>query len=53
MITAEVTGEGLKDIRVSPLPGHGTIPTFPIGKCGHSQERHLVERMLEAGKLLK
>jgi hypothetical protein len=53
MITAEVTGEGLKDIRTVPLPGHSWTPTPPEWQLRAFTRSDLVERMVEAGKLLK
>ena len=53
MITADVTADGLRNIRVSPLPGGGTVPEVPDWQMRVFKERHLVQRMLEAGKLLQ
>jgi hypothetical protein len=53
MITAEVTGEGLKDIRTVPLPGHGQAPTAPDWQLRAFERPDLVQRMIGAGKLLK
>jgi hypothetical protein len=53
MITAEVTGEGLKDIRTVPLPGHSWTPTPPEWQLRAFTRSDLVERMVKSGKLLK
>ncbi len=52
MITAEVTGEGLKDIRTIPLPGHSWTPTPPEWQLRAFKRSDLVERMVKSGKLL-
>jgi hypothetical protein len=52
MITAEVTGEGLKDIRTIPLPGHSWTPTPPEWQLRAFTRSDLVERMVKSGKLL-
>jgi hypothetical protein len=52
MITAEVTGEGLKDIRTIPLPGHSWTPTPPEWQLQAFTRSDLVERMVKSGKLL-
>ena len=53
MITAEVTGEGLKDIRTIPLPGHSWTPTAPEWQLRAFTRSDLVERMIKSGELLK
>ncbi len=53
MITAEVTGEGLKDIRTVPLPGHSWTPTPPEWQLRAFTRSDLVEWMVKSGKLLK
>lgn len=53
MITAEVTEEGLKDIRTVPLPGHSWTPTPPEWQLRAFTRSDLVERMVKSGKLLK
>jgi DKNYY family len=53
MITAEVTGEGLKDIRTVPLPGHSWTPTPPEWQLRAFTRSDLVERMVKSGNLLK
>jgi DKNYY family len=52
MIMAEVTGEGLKDIRTIPLPGHSWTPTPPEWQLRAFTRSDLVERMVKSGKLL-
>lgn len=53
MITAEVTGEGLKDLRVVPLPGHTWTPTPPEWQLRAFKRSDLVERMVKSGELIK
>ncbi len=53
MITAEVTEEGLKDIRIVPLPGHSWTPTPPEWQLRAFTRSDLVDRMIKSGKLLK
>ena len=53
IITAEITGEGLKDIRTVPLPGHSRSPTPPEWQLRAFTRSDLVERMVKSGKLLK
>lgn len=53
MITAEVTEDGLKDIRTVPLPGHSRAPKAPEWQLRAFKRQDLVQRMIEAGKLLK
>jgi hypothetical protein len=52
MITAEVTEEGLKNIRTIPLPGHSWTPTPPEWQLRAFTRSDLVERMVKSGKLL-
>lgn len=52
IITAEVTGEELKDIRTIPLPGHSWTPTPPEWQLRAFKRSDLVERMVKSGKLL-
>jgi hypothetical protein len=52
MITAEVTGQGLKDIRTVPLPGHSWTPTAPEWQLRAFTRSDLVERMVKSGELL-
>lgn len=49
MITAEVTSEGLNDIRISPLTGGDKAPSVPDWQLRVFKEMHLVQRMIEAG----
>ena len=53
MITAEVTSDGLKNIRVSPLPGGNEAPSAPDWQLVVFKEPHLVQRMIEAGKSIE
>jgi hypothetical protein len=53
MITAEVTGEGLKDIRTIPLPGHSWTPKAPDWQLRAFTRSDLVQRMIAAGGLIK
>lgn len=52
MMTAEVTAEGLKNIRSSPLPGGDKAPSVPEWQMRVFKEMHLVQRMIEAGSLI-
>jgi hypothetical protein len=52
MMTAEVTSEGLKDIRISPLPGGNKAPSVPEWQLRVFKEMHLVQRMIRAGSLI-
>lgn len=53
MIRAEVTEEGLKDVRTVPLPGQVQAPTAPDWQLRAFERSDLVARMIAAGKLLK
>ncbi len=53
LITAEVTEEGLKDIRISPLPGSSDVPTVPDWQMEVFTHGHPIERMIELGKQIK
>jgi hypothetical protein len=53
IITAEVTREGLKHIRILPLPGHTWTPTPPEWQLRAFTRSDLVERMVKSGELLK
>lgn len=53
MITAEVTAAGLKDIRISPLPGGKEAPTVPDWRMEVFDNPDYVQRYLEAGKRIK
>jgi hypothetical protein len=50
MITAEVTPDGLKHIRISPLPGGDKAPSVPDWQPRVFKDPHLLQRMIEAGK---
>lgn len=52
-ITAEVTEDGLKDIRISPLPGGSDVPSVPVWQMEVFRHGHTVERMIELGKQIK
>lgn len=52
-ITAEVTSNGLKNIRISPLPGSNNVPSVPGWQMEVFTHGHPVERMIEAGKRIK
>jgi hypothetical protein len=52
MITAEVTSDGLKNIRISALPGENKAPAVPDWQLRVFKDPHLVQRMIEAGKLI-
>ncbi len=53
IITAEVTPEGLKNIRISPLPGSTVTPTVPDWQMEVFIHIHPVERLIELGKKIK
>jgi hypothetical protein len=53
MITAEVTSDGLKNIRISPLPGGDKAPSVPDWQLRVFKDPHLVQRMIDAGNLIK
>jgi hypothetical protein len=53
MITAEVATDGLKNIRISPLPGRNKAPSVPDWQLRVFTDSHLVQRMIEAGNLIK
>ena len=53
MITAEVTPDGLKNIRTNPLPGTDKAPSAPDWQLRVFKDMHLVQRMIEAGNLIK
>jgi hypothetical protein len=52
MITAEVTSDGLKNIRISPLPGGDKSPSVPDWQLRVFMDMHLVQRMIDAGNLI-
>jgi hypothetical protein len=52
MITAEVTSDGLKNIRITPLPGGNKAPSVPDWQMRVFKDMHLVRRMIEGGELL-
>jgi hypothetical protein len=53
MISAEVATDGLKNIRISPLPGGDKAPSVPNWQLRVFKDPHLVRRMIEAGKLIQ
>lgn len=53
LIAAEVTAEGLKNIRVGPLPGSSHVPVVPDWQMEVFTHGHTVERMIELGKQIK
>lgn len=53
LIAAEVTAEGLKNIRVVPLPGSSHVPVVPDWQMEVFTHGHTVERMIELGKQIK
>lgn len=53
MIIAEVAPDGLKNIRISPLPGGSKAPSVPDWQLRVFKEPHLVQRMLDAGNRIK
>lgn len=53
LIAAEVTAEGLKNIRVGPLPGSSHVPDVPDWQMEVFKHGHTVERMIELGKRIK
>lgn len=53
LITAEVTADGLKSIRVGPLPGSSHVPAVPGWQMEVFMHGHAVERMIELGKRIK
>lgn len=53
LITAEVTADGLKNIRVGPLPGSSHAPVVPDWQMEVFTHGHTVERMIELGKQIK
>jgi hypothetical protein len=53
LITAEVTGEGLENVRTVPLPGHSWTPTPPEWQLRAFTRSDLVERMVKSAKLIK
>jgi hypothetical protein len=53
LVKAEVVGEKLKDVTLSPPPGETTVGAVPDWQLGIFQRADLVERMKKAGELLK
>lgn len=53
LITAEVTADGLANIRVGPLPGSSHVPVVPDWQMEVFKHGHTVERMIELGKRIK
>jgi hypothetical protein len=52
-IAAEVTDEGLKDIKIEPLPGSSKAPAVPDWQVDILKNPQLITRMIEAGKRIK
>ena len=52
VITAEVTGQGLQNIRVGPLQGGGEAPSVPDWQMEVFNNPDALKRMLEAGRLI-
>lgn len=53
IISAEVTPEGLKNIRIRPLPGSSVTPTVPDWQMEVFTHGHAVGRLIELGKRIK
>jgi hypothetical protein len=53
LIIAEVTADGLANIRVGPLPGSSHVPAVPDWQMEVFKHGHTVERMIELGKQIK
>jgi DKNYY family len=53
IISAEVTPEGMKNIRISPLPGSSVTPTVPGWQMEVFTQIHPVERLIELGEKIK
>jgi len=53
LITAEVTADGLENIRVGPLPGSSHVPVVPDWQMEVFKHGHTVDRMIELGKRIK
>lgn len=53
MITAEVTAQGLKDIRISPLPGGGKAPSVPGWRMEVFDNPDVIRRYIAAGKRIE
>ena len=53
IISAEVTPEGLKNIRISPLPGSSVAPTVPDWQMEVFTHGHAVGRLIELGQQIK
>lgn len=52
-VTAELTEGGLKDIRISPLPGHNQAPSLPDWQTDVFNRPDFIRQMGEAAKHLK
>jgi hypothetical protein len=52
MVTAEVSADGLRNIRISPLPGGNKAPSVPEWQLRVFKDPHLVQRMIQAGNLI-
>ena len=53
IISAEVTPEGLKNIRISPLPGSSVAPSVPDWQMEVFMHGHAVGRLIELGQQIK
>lgn len=53
MITAKVTAKGLKDIRISALPGGIEVPEVPDWQMEVFTHGHTAERLIKLGKRIK
>lgn len=53
IISAEVTQEGLENVRISPLPGSTTPPTVPDWQMEVFTHSHTVERLIKLGEKIK
>jgi hypothetical protein len=52
MVTAELTQGGLRNLRISPLPGHTWTPSVTDWQIRVFKRPDLVKQMLEAAKHL-
>ena len=53
MITAKVTADGLKDLRITALPGSIGVPEVPDWQMEVFTYGHTAERLIELGKRIK
>lgn len=53
LISAEVTPDGLKNIRISPLQGSSDVPKVPNWQMEVFSHSHSANRLIELGKQLK